>query len=185
MEQKVLRHFQFEIVLQIRFCRWAYDNIHRLARAGRTQEALYNVQSLLVAWANISKIMWPVRNRNDTDAKWKKKLERGKEIRESIAVNDDSILKNREIRNIYEHYDERLDEWYSSPNHSKGFADMWVGPINDILRGLPTLKKENVFRHYDPNTDVATFQGKEYHLRPVFDELARIYNILDPRLNGA
>ena len=54
------------------------------------------IQSLLVAVANISKILW------SGSAK------RGKDLRTILEISDGSELHQRALRNHFEHYDERL-----------------------------------------------------------------------------
>ena len=59
----------------------------------------YSIRVLLIASANISKLLWP-----------DKKFEaRGKELRELLSVPTDSPITARDFRNHFEHFDERLE----------------------------------------------------------------------------
>ncbi len=65
-------------------------------------EVWCSIQSILVSAANISRILWPSKNRL-----------RGKRLREMLNVEADNILSNRKFRNHFEHYDERIEEWFA------------------------------------------------------------------------
>jgi len=61
----------------------------------------FEIQNLLVALANISKILWPP----------DKTAERGAALRLTLAVPDTSPLSRRIMRNHFEHFSERLERW--------------------------------------------------------------------------
>ena len=65
------------------------------------------IQSILVSTANISKILWPVRQQNKA---------RGKYLRDLLGVDENNLLADRTFRNHFEHYDERIDEWFENNN---------------------------------------------------------------------
>src|SRR3989442_10356349 len=82
----------------------------------------YSVQSFLVAAGNVSKLLWPPR---------KQSADRGKQLREAIGVTETSPLKARAFRNIFEHYDEQLEDWMmSSKRHN--IVDSSVIPLGAI-----------------------------------------------------
>lgn len=63
----------------------------------------YSVQSFLVAVANISKILWPS---GFCGSERSPELEaRGAKLRTLLSADELSILKSREFRNHFEHYD--------------------------------------------------------------------------------
>lgn len=57
-----------------------------------------NLQNFLNACGNVSKLLWS------------KNLARSKFLRDTLRIPDDSPLRVRELRNFFEHFDERLDE---------------------------------------------------------------------------
>ena len=91
----------------------------------------YSLQSFLIAFANISKIFWTKKQRSYE--------ERGQFLRKLLDVDDSSPFKIRDPRNHFEHFDERIDDWYlSNPDHN--FADANIGPHNfvsaDMIKNL-------------------------------------------------
>src|SRR2546427_584199 len=88
-----------EIERQCAFALLAWDDLQ--GAKYRANRVWYSIQSLLVAVANISKILWP-----------RKKLDeaRGGPLRHHFGIRNDSVLKSREFRNCFEHYDEQLED---------------------------------------------------------------------------
>jgi hypothetical protein len=121
----------------------------------------FNVQGLLIATANISKIFWNYERTESEEVTYLKGL---------LEVNDTSKIKSRFFRNIFEHYDENIIEW-SSKRTSNSVAISNVLPKSTNL-GIPT---NNTFKTYYNDVNSIAFQNKEYKLQPVIKEVARIY----------
>lgn len=108
------------------------------------------VQSLLIAAGNVSKILWPVRSQS---------AQRGALLRTLLAIDGNSVLSDRTLRNHCEHYDERIEDWFSSPQ-SAVYEDQAIGTLPRGLLDRP----QNAHRHYDPRTQVLTFRGESRNL---------------------
>lgn len=119
----------------------------------------YHVQSFLNSTANVSKLIW---GSKDT-------FTSRKELRVSLNVSEDSPLRNRELRNTFEHFDERLEDWFES-NESQIFIDSNIGPIGM----LTNLDASKYLRNFDTSKNAITYQGKEYKLQPLVDEIVSI-----------
>lgn len=77
------------------------------------------------------------------------------------------------IRNDFEHFDERIDNWViSSQQHN--YADKNIGDINAI-KGLSP--KDN-FRWYDPVTKTLYFCGAEYPLEKLYQYIQAVKGAL-------
>jgi hypothetical protein len=114
MEQRLLHVFQLEVVRQCEFAVMASQEIEsvlndrndmnrRPASNGMTR-IWYSIHGFLIATGNVSKLLWPPRSRN---------RERGAELRESLSVEENSCLQVRDLRDNFEHYDERLETFFS------------------------------------------------------------------------
>jgi hypothetical protein len=66
-----------------------------------TWEAVY---SILSHSANLSKVFWPPSDKPEMKR-------RGKMLRAMFDMDADSPLRNRDVRNGFEHMDESLHEW--------------------------------------------------------------------------
>ena len=73
-----------------------------------TEEILDSLQNLIAKAAALSRYFWPAR-----DGKNQVHKRRADLLCRAFAVNDGSPLKDRELRNCMEHFDERLDHYLS------------------------------------------------------------------------
>jgi hypothetical protein len=64
------------------------------------------VEAFLAGWARLSLLLFPVEGRGPLATF---RAERGRRIREALGVAPDSVLSDRELRNSWMHFDERLD----------------------------------------------------------------------------
>lgn len=93
---------------------------------------------------------------------------RGEELRRQYNISDDSPLKSRDLRNAIEHFDERLDQYFSGAV---------VGTIIPHYIGSeppPSQVKCHFFRAYFMDTGVFELLGHRYHIEPLSRELWRI-----------
>lgn len=146
-----------EIVTQSKF---AESAACRLAESSDPIEVWGSIQSILGAAGNVSKILWPVR---------KQHKERGKQLRDLIGVDDDNLLSDRTFRNHFEHYDERVEEWFDG-NDSAVYSDWRIDAFEGGLLTLPRL----FHRSYNPVSQVLSFRGESIDLAAVLAELAII-----------
>lgn len=146
-----------EIVTQSKFAAIAAG---RLAESSDPIEVWGAIQSILVAAGNVSKILWPVRGRYK---------ERGKQLRGLIGVDDNNLLSDRSFRNHFEHYDERVEEWFDG-NDSVAYSDSRIDPIE----GAPSSLSRLFHRSYNPVSQVLSFREESIDLSAVLAELATI-----------
>lgn len=123
-----------------------------------------NVQSLLIALANVSKLLWPT-----------KQPGRRQLLRNLLQIEEDSVLKSRELRNHFEHIDERIETWYKELD--KGLVmDGGIAPSNGTTAGV-----KNYLRWFDTSLFAVTFRGNVYELVPLL-EAARMLEASAARL---
>jgi hypothetical protein len=120
-------------------------------RQRETSERLWlNAHVLVVTAANISKLLWGSCSKRATERK---------ALRELLGVTDHSPFKDRTTRNHFEHFDERVEDWYTASENrpARIFIDHAVGPVAEMVDPPPA--RIEVFRHYDPETGQLTFWG--------------------------
>ena len=119
------------------------------------------IQQIVVSAANVSKLLWGQRGSRAADRK---------DLRDSLGVLDKSPMRSPDMRNHFEHIDERIDRWWAdSPNHL--MADANIGPY-PITRSFAT---NETFRHLDSTTGSLWFWGESYDLPAIVKEAQRIY----------
>ncbi len=167
--------FLNEIKKQCDYALIAYNSMNDSLLNKSTKMFWYSLQNFLISTANISKILWPPN---------KKYQKRGQSLKKKLKIDEKSPLKNREFRNHFEHYDERLEKWANS-KHNNFYIDSNIGPLNSIkisnIKNVSTISQ----RHFDPTTFTLIFQGKELEILPIVNEIKRISNQIDNILNNS
>ena len=92
-----------EIVLQSQIAIRAFERLNTAENQFDEIEIWGSIQSILVASANVSKILWPT----------KKYRERGKLLKEYLQIDENHPLASRVFRNHFEHFDERVEERFN------------------------------------------------------------------------
>jgi hypothetical protein len=124
--------------------------------------ALDHVQNILFRAAAVSRYFWPSRKPFEPRGEW---------LRSAFGVKDDSALRNRELRDAAEHFDERLDK-YLQHGISGYVIPEWFGPQQD--KAVPT----HYFRAYFINTGHLRILDQDFFVQPIVDEVIRVHNLL-------
>lgn len=163
MEIMLLRLYQHQVLLQCEFALVAAEEINAGVAQRSTDsihQIFYGIQNLLNAAANISKALWGTRGKRD--------LER-KPLRDSIGVTNASPLHEVDMRNNFEHFDERLDRWWKdSPHHN--YIDLNIMPRSAI----GGVDDSDVFRMFDPATTDLIFWSERFNIQAIVNEIQRI-----------
>jgi len=124
--------------------------------------ALDHVQNILFRAAAISRYFWPSRkNFND----------RGTRLRAAFGISETSALRNRDLRDAAEHFDERLDN-YLKDGIVGYIIPEWFGPLQK--QEIPT----HYFRAYFINTGCLRILDQEFFVQPIVAEVVRVHNLL-------
>jgi hypothetical protein len=159
LDTKTLRIFQNQIMRQSQFALMAMDDLKNALSSNDEDRLWYSVQAFLVAAGNISKLLWPKSN-----------PERGQIVRQSLAVPDDSVLRDRSLRNYFKNFDERIDSWAKSSKY-RVFTD---GNII-VPAKFKWLDPNDYFRNFDPDNIAVSFHERQYKLISLYKEIRRIH----------
>ncbi|WP_437137465.1 hypothetical protein [Bacillus safensis] len=166
----------FEIEIQ-RQCVIFFSSVEYLKecfnpeKRDQTQNIWYHVQSFLTSSANISRLLWGSYTKDYAKNKLRKELR--KELREKLGVSEGSTLKSRKMRNLFEHFDEHIEEWATQPNSYSNYVDSNIGPKSAI--SVEGLNENQYLRHFDPSTGIITYQSYEYDMNEITNEIYKIY----------
>ena len=125
METFLLRIFQSEIAFQ---CKVVISSALELQAALVTRssdEIWKQLQAILIASASLSKMLW--------GSGGGKEAERVP-LRESLQVADDSPIRDVDLRNDFEHFDERLERWFAE-SASHVYMGRNIGPRSNFSPG--------------------------------------------------
>lgn len=129
------------------------------------------LQNIIGNVAGLSRFFWPSKKNSEYKI-------RAEKLREVYNVSDLSVLKNREMRNHIEHFDEKLDDFL------KEFIigtvmQKYVGPIIDV-DNIGTF-----FRAYFYDKQIFKMFNVEYEIKPIIAEIRRIHEILQLQKNNS
>ncbi len=119
------------------------------------------IQNLLTAAANISKACW---------GQGGKLLEERRELRKSVGLADDSPLQNVVMRNHFEHFDERIDEWWKT-SKLHNMIDFCKGEHDALIN---ISEERDVFRNFSPRTGDIIFWGQKFSLVAMASEVEKV-----------
>jgi len=147
----------------------AWDESQELLRIG-DEYFLNEIQNFLTHSGILSRYFWPAREKPPFS-------DRGAFLRKVFNLDDESPLKNRDLRNTFEHLDEKLDEWL------KFFP---VGRVMPEFIGESTFLKEpsHFFRAYFVDLDVFEVLGNKYAIKPIQAEVLKVHNKLVEALDN-
>ena len=90
-------------------------------------------------------------------------------LRVLLDIDENNALSDRSLRNHFEHYDERIEDWLST-THSSVYVDQIIGSPPGFLRDFP----QNAHRSYDPSTQMLKFRGESMSLESILRALDEI-----------
>lgn len=146
-----------EIVFQIKIAQRAADRLPVNPGNFDHIEVWCSIQSILVATGNVSKILWPVS---------KKSRIRGKNLRELLSIDKNNIIANRNFRNHFEHYDERIESLFESQS-SGGYIDLAFIPFKPAKWENPKYYQ----RAYNQVDRILTIRNETLDLKEVLSAL--------------
>jgi hypothetical protein len=148
-----------EIVLQSKIAKRAAERLLATRDNFDHVEVWCSIQSILVAAGNVSKILWPQ----------KEYAARGEQLRKLLNIDEGNLLSDRKFRNHFEHYDERIEDWFEK-NPSAVYMDLTIDPFKPIWG----RNFANRHRVYDPLTQTLTFRGESVDLAAVLKAIEEI-----------
>ena len=130
------------------------------------EEILDWIQNIFTQAAALSRYFWTIKQKD------KLHKDRSQYLRRVFNISENSPIKNRDLRNMIEHFDENLDIFVSKPV---------VGTIVPNHVGLEPEKNGvpcHVFRAFYNRIGVFEVVGKRFELQPVVDEIYEIHRKL-------
>ena len=127
----------------------------------------FGIQGILIAAANISKLLWGSR-RNDPETQKRQDAERAR-LRDSLGVDDTSPLRSRKFRNFFEHFDREIEIW-ASISRRRNLVDDFIGSRDAI----PGLNWRDFLRTFDPKTTIVTLRRMELELQPIVSAMEEL-----------
>ena len=144
--------------------------INEAKKAEEYDKLWLGCQMFVVGAGNVSKLLWGAGPQRAQIAATRV------DLRASLQVEDDSPLYSLDLRNHFEHFDERIDRWWrenqSPDGEQPNYVDRAIGPSG----AFPVGRTEE-FRVYDPSGPSIFFWGERYDLQPIASECVKIFDL--------
>lgn len=124
---------------------------------------LFAAQAALTSASQVAAILWPPRARA---------RRRGEVIREKLKLPDNHALGDRRFVELWDHADEKLDDWVKRTKGQQVLFDFVGTP--DQLQQLQGLKEDGVYRMYDTSSKVFVFRGIGYNMENLAKAITEI-----------
>lgn len=110
--------------------------------------------------AAISRIFWPPGCRD----KKKKAIaqRRGQALRDELGIKSGHPVQKRTLRDHFEHFDERLDDWAEN-SRNRNIIGRLFGPRDGV--GGDAIDDSDIIHHYDPSTKIYSFRGESFDVQ--------------------
>lgn len=129
-----------------------------------------SVQDAIGHAAALSRYFWP-----SIPAKVEQHIKelrgnRGTKLRDAFGLNDNSPLFNRDLRNAWEHFDERLDTYLIGLDSGNFFPTCLLGSHT-----MADDEISRIFKLLDVYNGCLVLLDQKYFFDPIIDEVERIY----------
>ena len=164
MDRPSLAIFIHEIRNQCLYTEAAFSIFNQSLEQQVSSGAFLAANSVLMAASQIAATIWPTRARSK---------KRGEVLREVLQLPEKHALNDRRIIEIWEHSDEKLEEWVGATKGHHVIFDH-IGPLDEF--GEFPVAEGNIYRMYDPKTTIFYFRGDGFKLKAIADSISDIYS---------
>lgn len=164
MDRPSLAIFIHEIRNQCLYTEAAFSIFNQSLEQQVSSGAFLAANSVLMAASQIAATIWPTRARSK---------KRGEVLREVLQLPEKHALNDRRIIEIWEHSDEKLEEWVGATKGHHVIFDH-IGPLDEFSE-FP-VAEGNIYRMYDPKTTIFYFRGDGFKLKAIADSISDIYS---------
>jgi hypothetical protein len=163
MDEFIEKVYLQELIQQCQYAIDAVDQMNECLKNKNPGEFFREAGDFLQHSSAVSRILWPPGNTNRI--KKKRAKHRGTYLKATLTIADGHTLQTRSLRDHFEHFDERLDEWAETSIH-KNIVDNMISPRSAIGN---VVKDDEIMRMYDPAKKEIVFRGETFNVQALVD----------------
>lgn len=127
--------------------------------------------------AAASRIFWPPKGRKSSE---QRSQNRGEHLQKALMIDKDHPISSRTLRDHFEHFDERLDQW-AEESKNRNIILRFLGPRSAV--GGSALADGDIIFHFDPATNIFAFRGQKFDLQELANGVVDLNSKVQERLN--
>lgn len=171
MEDFLKRIYFQQVKEECEFCMEAVSSMNMILEKNQEGDFFREALDLVHHAAAVSRIFWPPGCRDK--AKKARAQRRGQALRDELGIKQGHPIQKRTLRDHFEHFDERLDDWAEN-SRNKNIIGKLFGPRNAV--GGNSIDDTDIIHHYDPATKVYSFRGEPFNIQELVDGLNDIHS---------
>ncbi|CAK2776538.1 conserved hypothetical protein [Vibrio crassostreae] len=131
------------------------------------------VQEAVGHAAALSRYFWPTPNKKKAIAnQMELRSARASKLRFAFEQTEHSPLYNRDLRNAWEHFDERLDEYLLSHMAGTFYPTAIIGSHEEA--DAPT---NHIFKLLDTEKECLVLMNEKYFYLPIYQEVKKVFDL--------
>jgi len=164
MDRPSLAIFIHELRNQCFYTEAAFNIFNQSLQQQSPSGTFLAAHAVLMNASQIAALLWPTRARSK---------KRGEALREILQLPEKHALNDRRIVEIWEHNDEKLEEWIGATKGQHVIFDH-IGPLEGFTE-FP-VAEGNIYRMYDTNSLIFYYRGDGYKLKALAEAISEIYS---------
>ncbi|MDO8251385.1 MAG: hypothetical protein Q7T78_16930 [Rhodoferax sp.] len=156
----------------------AIEAFNNAVQSSGAADPFASAHSFIHNAAAVSRIFWPPRGKDKHSSQ--RSQRRGEALRKAIDLPSAHAVQNRVLRDHFEHFDERLDDW-AERSKNRNIVHHLLGPRNAI--GGNAISDEDIIHHYDPATKIYAFRGEKFDLQSLATGINDVFVKITAKLN--
>lgn len=170
MDNFLVKIYLGQVREECEFCFHSINLMNAILKKEVDSDFFQPALDLIQHAAAVSRIFWPPSGKDR--CRTKRARIRGCFLRNLINIQEGHIVKNRELRDHFSHFDERLDDW-AETSKNRNIVFRLIGPRNAI--GGDSIQDTDIIYHFDPSTNIFGFRGEHFNIQALADGLDDIY----------
>lgn len=152
------------------FCLAAVNRMNEILEKEAEGDFFREALDLVHHAAAVSRIFWPPGCR---DKKKKARAQRrGQALRDELGIKSGHPVQKRTLRDHFEHFDERLDDWAEN-SRNRNIIGRLFGPRHAV--GGDAIDDSDIIHHYDPATRMYSFRGEPFNVQDLVSGISDIH----------
>jgi hypothetical protein len=151
-------------------CFHSIKNMNSIIRQKVEGDFFQHALDLIHHSAAVSIIFWPPGGRNKLSTK--RAHRRGQFLRDLLQLSSGHPVQNRALRDHFEHFDERLDDW-AETSKNRIIIQRLFGPRSSI--GGNVVQDSDIIYHFDPATNILGFKGEHFDIQELASGIDDIF----------
>lgn len=141
------------------------------------EDPFAHAMALVQRAAAVSRIFWPPGARDKHVRQ--RAQRRGEALRKTLSIPCGHAIQSRTLRDHFEHFDERLDDW-AERSKNRNIVRRFIGPRAAI--GGDAIQDQDIIDHYDPATRTYSFRGEAFDIQALAAGIDDLYRRIAGRL---